>query len=281
MRFVIKKLFFEIGEWKHRGRILAAFLFGIGICLKNSGVFLTYANDTGKTVQIFEPFIMIGSHIPFTMGILLGGILLLSDAPFIKSISEYEVVRAGYRKWYISEMLYVFGACFLYLTAILLCSCIFSLLYSNVFFENSWSDAFNELAYRAPEYAISKYGLRFSYPEFLNAVSPVQAVGEVLLFQELYMSLIGICMFVLNLLSKKNYGWIAALLIHILGYCAYANQGFDLPLRYSLLCCASPVYHYIKDLRMPVSYCLLLLSGLTALFCFVGYRRLPKSGMTG
>lgn len=278
MKLVMRKVYAQIKEWKYEGRVVAAFLLGMGLCIKNSGTYLLYVKQSEGITQIFEPFIILGSRIPFMMGIMLGGMFLLSDAPFIKPISVYEVLRGGYRQWFLSEVVYIVCASLLYSMMILFSSCIFAACCSKISALNTWSSSIKVLAYQQPEYVVRKYAFAFPYPELLDNVSPLQAVLETVTFQSLYLSLIGMCMMVVNLLSEKNIGWIIAAMIHVLGYIAYANSGMIIPLKYSMLCCASPAFHYINGLNMSVKYSFLLLAVSSAILGFMGSQRLLKTG---
>lgn len=278
MGIVGKKAFSQIREWKYKGRAWAAFLLGIGISVKNCGVYLAYVNQADGMTQIFEPFVVLGSTIPFLMGTTLGGILLLSDAPFLKQISEYEVLREGYKRWFISEILYVILASVLYALVILLGSCLFTACFSRAFIANVWSDSLKRLAYQQPEYVILKYRFVFPFPELLDAVSPMRAVAETFVFQSLYLSLLGICMFVVNLLSEVNIGWIVASLIHIWGYIAYANSGMVISFRLSPLCCASSAYHYVKGYDLSKSYSVFFILVWIIIFISIGAKKFFKTG---
>ena len=60
--------------------------------------------------------------------------------------------------------------------------------------------------------------------------------------------------------------------LHILNYLIYANGGALLPLRFSLLCCASPAYHYTEAFGMSPLYSLAALGLPLACLAAVGIK---------
>lgn len=258
MKTVMTLAYQHLKSWRSNYHVLAAFLFGTAVCLKNSYGYLAFANGIGSSVQVFEPYIIIGSRIPFLMGILLGSLLMLSDAPFVSPISKYEILRTGHKKWFWSQTAYIFFSCILYLLYVLLLTCIVALLYANAYAGNTWSNAMDMVAVKQTDLVIQKYAFSFAFPELIHSTSPFGAAFLTIVFNWLYMVLIGLGILVVNLLSNASYGWIAAAVVHIIGYIAYANGGIVIPLRYSLLCCCAPAYHYISGLGMPSGYSLCL-----------------------
>lgn len=260
MRTILTLTYQHLKSWRSNYHVLAAFLLGTAVCLKNSYGYLAFANGIGSSVHIFETYIIIGSRIPFFMGILLGNLMLLSDAPFVSSVSKYEILRTGRIKWFWSQVMYIFFSCILYLLYVLMLTSILTFLYSGSYIQNTWSNAMDMIAVKQTDLVIKKYAFSFAFPELISLTSPFCAAFFTVVFNWLYMVFIGLCILVVNLSCNANYGWVAAAVVHIFGYIAYANGGIVIPLRYSLLCCSAPAYHYISSLKMPTwySFCLFL-----------------------
>lgn len=123
-----------------------------------------------------------------------------------------------------------------------------------------WSDSMLHLAIRQPEFAIRSFGLSFPYPDYINSTTPLGTSFLTLLYNSAYMIFIGLRTRTINLLTKRNIGWIVAAGIHIGSYIIYANLSWLYPAKLSLLCCAIPAYHYDPMLDMPSLYCALLFS---------------------
>lgn len=277
MRAILTLTYRHLRSWRSNYHVWAAFLLGTAMCLKNSFGYLSFANGIGSAVQVFEPYIIIGSRIPFLMGILLGNLLLLSDAPFVSAVSKYEILRIGRKKWFASQVLYVVFSCVLYSLYILLLTGVITFLYSKTYAQNAWSSAMNLIAVKQTDLVVKKYGFSFAFPELIARTSPCGAAFSTVVFNCLYMVLIGFCILTVNLLCKKNFGWIVAAAVHMIGYIAYANGGLVIPLRYSLLCCCAPAYHSVSGLGMPAGYCFCVLLVLNTGLVFVGGRLIGKS----
>lgn len=239
---------------KYNFRIWAAYALGFGLCLKNMHAYISLANGIDYSIQIMEPYILIGTRIPYFMGTLLGGLLLVSDAPFITQLSNYEIIRVGRKKWVITQMLYIVFRCIRYSVAILFFSCFMSFISTDVIWSNNWSETMNMVAVEQSYFVIRKFAFSFEFPEYIMEVKPYLAMLLTLFYNSLYMILAGFCIFVINLIFKHGAGWLVAAILHIVGYVIYANGGAVLSIKYSLLCCAAPGYHYIEKYSMSPIY---------------------------
>lgn len=258
-------------------RVWASILLGVGICVDNSMKYLSFMNEMGFSSQIFEPYIVIGNRVPYFMGIFLGALLLLSDIPFFTPLTKYEVLRIGKEKWFWSQILYIFVMSIWYLIILLLFTCMITSARVELFFENKWSAGMYMLAEKQQEFVIRKFAFSFPFPELIHVLTPCQAVFVTMMFNCLYLCLIGYCILAVNLFCRRNIGWILAAMLHIFGYISYANGGLIIAMRYSLLCCALPVYHYIDKLNMPSGYSLMLLIFLAVALVLIGKRGLRRS----
>lgn len=265
MRLVLYPAFFRIRAWRCSPRVWAALLLGMGTCLHNGALYLTFINGTGGSAQILEAYIVIGNRATFLLGVLLGGLLLLSDTPFVTPISQYEVLRTGRKRWFWTQVIYIFLASVLYVLLILAFTCLVTVVHSKTFWGNTWSRGMELLAVRRPEFVIRKFAFDFPFPALLRETSPYGAAAATLVFNGLYLGMMGCCILAVNLRSERNPGWVAAAMLHMFGYIIYTNGGLFIPLRYSLLCCAIPVYHYEEGFRMSTVYSFAVL----ALFCLV------------
>ncbi len=255
----------RIKSWRRDYRAISSVLLGIGLCLYNITRYFSFSNAVGTSVQVFEAYIIAGSTAQIFLGLFLGNLLLISDAPFITPLSKYEIIRIGRRKWLDSQIIYIFLSCIVYSMILLFFTVLFSFLFCGVSLANTWSKAIYMLADSQPSFAANIFRISFPYPDFIHSTTPLYAVFLTLFFNSLYTIILGLCILLFNLLTSKNWGWVFASILHILGYIIYANSGFFIPLRYSLLCCALPAYHFVSYLKMSFLYVLFLYTSIIAI----------------
>lgn len=247
-------------SWYRNPRIIASVLLGLAMSIKKVSGYCSFAEALGMPVNILEPFVILGSTPISFVSIFLGGLLLISDAPFITPLGPQEMLRIGRKKWVWSQIAYLVVTSLFYYICIMLFSMLLTVLRYPSLVSVCWSDAMLHLAIRQPEFAIRSFGLSFPYPDYINSTTPLGASFLTLIYNSAYMILIGLCTLTINLLTKRNIGWIVAAGIHIGSYIIYANLSWLYPAKFSLLCCAIPAYHYDPMLDMPSLYCVLLFS---------------------
>lgn len=246
-------------SWLTNLRVLASFLVGISLAVYLDRGLLSYSRLMGNMLEVCEPYLYATSDPKMFGAVMMGGLLLLSDAPFLTPLSQSEMLRIGRKKWITSQIWYLFLAGFLYFLVILLFAAITGGLVCGIYFLGGWSDTFELLAFTRPGAAMSNYHIGFGFHEMLEAIGPTVAVSEGLLFHTMYLGLIGLIILSVNLYTRRNLGWIVGSCVHFLGYLIYANSGFGMEPRYSLLCCAIPGYHYSSGLSMPGIQCFFIL----------------------
>lgn len=247
---VIRSAWQQIKAWPQDLRVLSSFLLGIVICVYNVSELCDFSIFLGSGVQILESYIFIGSSPRLFMGVLLGNLILVSDSPFITSLTAYETAKIGREKWLWSRIVYLFFTCFIYLLILILATAVFAALSCGIEFGNEWSDSFRMLAEKNPDFAARSFGISFPYPEFTARTTPYSAIILTLFFNWVYIVLIALSIFCVNLLSDQNLGWIVGSGIHIAGYIVNANLGFFYDIRLSPLCWAMPVNYFIETNRM-------------------------------
>lgn len=257
MKTVLSSLY-HIGTWLRNPRIVSSILLGAVLCLYSIFRYFQFSNAIGSSVQIFEAYIIVGSYAPFFLAMFLGSLLLISDAPFVTSLSRYEIVRMGRKNWLTSQIIYIVLSCALY-SLIMLCFCIvYTLIFCKVSPANSWSASITMLAEKQPTFAANKFKISFPYPDYLHAVSPLFSVLLTFFFNTAYSSILGLCILLFNLMTNQNWGWIPAAVLHIFGYIIYANGGYFIPFKFSLFCCALPAHLFTSELNMSPIYALIV-----------------------
>ncbi|MCD7769462.1 MAG: hypothetical protein LUH36_05015 [Oscillospiraceae bacterium] len=272
MREVLTVVAHKLQSWQTDLRVIAAFLLGIALCIGPVSRYMAFANVLGSSVQIFEPFIYMGSTVSMFTQIWLGVQLMMSDAPFLRERSPYEILRIGKKRWISASILYVIAGCLLYMLAMLLVAMLLALAAGSVDYSNRWSDAMVTLAEKQPDFAVVTYSLKFAYPEFISAVRPWGALLQTLLYNGLYLIVISLCIFAVNLWSGLSLGWLAAAAVHIVGYVIYANGAMFFPQKLSLLSCAIPAYHYAEGYGITSLYAAGVLGGAVLALIWLSKR---------
>lgn len=261
MKGVISSTWNKLQSWVTNYRIAAAFLFGIVVAIRYSLRYISYVKDFGSAVQCFETCIWLGSQPRSLCFLILGGLLLLSDAPFLTPLSLQEMLRIGRIKWVWSQIIYIITASILYFSILFLFVSILSSAMVGTYLLGGWSTPLKALASQRTSAAITNYGITFPFPEMLQKLTPIKAMIACILFNSMYLSVICLPILCVNLLTKENVGWIVGSSIHFLGYMMQANEGYELnwSMKYSLLCCSIPGYQYTPERDMPPLYCFAML----------------------
>lgn len=246
-------------SWLNSLHVLAAFLVGITLAIYFEERLLGYSSQLRNMLQVCEPYVYITSEPKMFGAVMLGGLLLLSDAPFLTPLSQDEMLRIGRKKWVSSQICYIFLASFLYFTMLLFVTAFVGNFGCGVYFVGGWSDTMEILSFINPSAAVTNFQLGFDAPEMLQAISPTAAALEGIFFQGLYLGMIGLTILCVNMNTRRNYGWIVGSVLHFMGYLVYANSGFGMQAKHSLLCCVIPGFHYVPSMGMSGIYCLFLL----------------------
>lgn len=246
-------------SWLTSLRVLASFLVGMSLAAYLEERLLSYSSYIGNMLQICEPYTYITSEPKMFSVLMIGGLLLLSDAPFLTPLSQAEMLRIGRQKWIISQIWYIFLAAFLYFFVLMFFTAIVGGAVCGVYFIGGWSDTLELLAFINPSSATTNFHIGFDFPEMLQAIGPTEAAVEGLFFQTIYLGLIGLAILCVNLYTRRNFGWVVGSTAHFIGYLIYANSGFGMQTKYSLLCCVVPGFHYTSSLDMSGIRCFLIL----------------------
>lgn len=213
----------QLGTWRHNFRVWAAFMLSLAFCIITTTRYIGFADAIGSSVQVAEAYIIIGSSPTYYSGILLGGLLLLSDAPFLTSRSPYEIIRVNKKCWFRGQMTYVAFSVMLYSVITALFPLIIVSASGRAIFDNQWSGAINLLASNSLQFAISEFKLVFPYGSIFSSHAPYTVFFLTILFNGCYCLLLGLCLFSVNVWFERNIGWLIAISIHILGYIIIMN----------------------------------------------------------
>jgi hypothetical protein len=210
-------------EEQHNKRVIMGFILGIalfGYWLNN---FIQYVLDMGEPVNVLEAFIVVEHNYKDLLFLVLGWLLIISDAPFVKENTYLTLCRSSRRKWNIAMLQYIIIQAFLYVTCITAVSVIVSIPIG--FFDNMWSSPVYNLAMDTANSLGVKYNISFTWVNIMEAMTVPQAFALTFIFLFLYLVSVGMLLYVCNLLLKEIYGILIVFGIQILGY-ILQQEGF-------------------------------------------------------
>lgn len=144
----------------------------------------------------------------FRLVIQLGIILMFSNAPFKNDNSLFSVMRTGYAKWCIGQLLYIICASLIYVILLFLLTNIFCI--QTLGYSNSWGKTFATLRLKT----------EFTYPiteKIQLLYSPLEAFWHTVLLIFMLSVFFGLLIFLMSSLIGKSSGLILSVLLVLLG----------------------------------------------------------------
>ena len=219
--YMTKTTFLE--EW-HNKRVIMGFLLGIALFGYWLSLFFQYALDIGEPVNVLEAFIVVEHHHKSILFLVVGWLLMISDAPFVKKNTYLSLYRSSRKKWNAAMLQYIMIQAFLYVAGIAAVSVSVSTLLG--FWGNMWSNPVYHLAMDTGNQLGVKYNITFPWVNVMRAMTVPQAFLLTFVFLFLYLAWIGFLLYVCNLLLKEIYGILIVFGIQISGY-LFQQEGFS------------------------------------------------------
>lgn len=223
--YMTKTTFLE--EW-HNRRVMMGFLLGMALFGYWLNLFLQYALDTGEPVHILEAFIVVEHHHKSILFLIVGWLLMVSDAPFIKRNTYLSLYRSSRKKWDAAMLQYIMIQAFLYVAGMAVVSAAASSLCG--FSGDMWSSPVYHLAMDTGNHLGVKYNISFPWANVMQTMTVPQAFLITFIFLFLYLVLIGFLLYVCNFLFKEIYGILIVFGIQISGYLLQQDQATYLSL---------------------------------------------------
>lgn len=264
---IIKLCLYEFRIETHSKRVILGYLVGIVIILKQAMGYMMYANDVGMTVNVLESFIISGNNYNTVMFLVLGWLLIISEAPFVNSNAAFLIYRTERKIWNYGMILYIFiqGVCYYAILAI--SSIVISI--SNGYFANIWSTAIVNLS--ANGNTVNAMEVYFPYQSFMQQESVFKAFFITWTLCLLYGIILAMVLYVFNLFTNQIVGAVIAFLFHFLGY-ELMKEGFMIVIKYSLLARSVPVLLIGNDLGVTLQQSYGLSALLLVLFIFMSNK---------
>lgn len=105
-------------EEQHNKQVIMGFILGIALFGYWLNLFLQYALDIGEPVNVLEAFIVVEHHHKSILFLVVGWLLIISDAPFIKKNTYLSLCRSSRKKWDAAILQYIMIQAFLYVASI-------------------------------------------------------------------------------------------------------------------------------------------------------------------
>ena len=210
-------------EEQRNKRVIMGFVLGIALFGYWLNYFIQYVVDTGEPVNILEAFIVVEHNHKSVLFLILGWLLIISDAPFIKGNTYHMIYRSSRKKWNIAMLQYITIQAFCYVTAIAILSVAVSTFFGYV--GNMWSSPVYNLAMDTTNDLGVKYNIAFPWANIMETMTVPLAFMVTFVFLFMYFVLIGFLLYVCNLLLKEIYGILIVFGIQISGY-LLQEEGF-------------------------------------------------------
>ena len=203
-------------EEQHNKRVIMGFILGMALFGYWLNLFLQYALYIGEPVNILEAFIVVEHHHKSILFLIVGWLLIISDAPFIKRNTYLSLCRSSRKKWNVAMLQYIIIQAFLYVASIAIVSVAASFFCG--FWGNIWSSPVYNLAMDNRNHLGVKYNISFPWVNVMQAMTVPQAFMITFVFLFLYLILFGFLLYVCNLLLKEIYGILIVFGIQTSGY---------------------------------------------------------------
>ncbi len=210
---IIKGMFWQE---QRSGRVIMGYLLGYAIMGYWMSGFLRYAADAGEPINILETFCVVEQHYVNMLFLVLGWLLVVADAPFMKGNIYLLLYRCGRKRWNMGMLFYILMQAFLYTAAMAVFTIIISSFFG--FAGNMWSSPLYSLALDATNSIGVRYNITFPWLAMMKTMSVPQAFAVTFLFLYLYLAFMGALLYAAALLFSGIAGMVAVMGVHLTGY---------------------------------------------------------------
>ena len=210
---IIKGMFWQE---QRSGRVIMGYLLGYAIMGYWMSGFLRYAADAGEPINILETFCVVEQHYVNMLFLVLGWLLVVADAPFMKGNIYLLLYRCGRKRWNMGMLFYILMQAFLYTAAMAVFTIIISSFFG--FAGNMWSSPLYSLALDATNSIGVRYNITFPWLAMMKTMSVPQAFAVTFLFLYLYLAFMGALLYAAALLFSGIAGMVVVMGGHLAGY---------------------------------------------------------------
>ena len=196
-------------------RVIMGYLLGMTFLALALNDFFGYAMDIKEPVNIFEAFIVMENQGIAGRFWVLGYLLIIADAPFIRRNTYMLLYRSGGRGWNMGMLLYVLTQAFAYSGCLAVGSVAAGIPCG--FFGRLWSSPVYLLAANASGAIAEKYRVFFEGAAMMKHMTVLQAFGITFLYLFCYIAFLGVLLYVCNLVLGGFWGLMAVAAVHLGG----------------------------------------------------------------
>ena len=196
-------------------RVIMGYLLGMTFLALGLNDFLRYVIDIKEPVNIFEAFIVTASQSMAGRFWMLGYLLIVADAPFVKANTYIILYRSGRRIWSMGMLFYVCIQAFLYTMCFTAVSVAVGTPFG--FFGRIWSSPVYMLATGTSSAIAGKYNIYFDGMAMMQHMTVLQAFGITFLYMFCYLAFIGVLLYVCSLVLGSFWGLASVAVVHLGG----------------------------------------------------------------
>ncbi len=193
-------------------RIYIALFFGSVMQIVSEMPLLEFSKSIGKPLCILEGFIYLNSDTYIVAAAFLGIVIMVSDIPFSSENETYTLLRVSRKKWVGGKILYLFSVCSIYYIWILIVGMIF--IRENAYIANFWSEP---IYYLTKQIEYGDIPVYFPYSHIL-LLSPLKAMLASFFLSVGYGFIMSLFLFLFNIKLSRSFGYLGAMVIHVIGY---------------------------------------------------------------
>ncbi len=198
----------NILSWAQNYRMIMLLLLLIVNVAQFSTELDTFAKGIGEKINGLGVFpALYNSSRSGRLIIQLGIVLMFSNAPFKNKDSLFCVLRTGYAKWCVGELIYIVSASFIYTVSLFLITNI--LCVNNLFYSLSWGKTFTSAVDWRSKLSISE--------KVVKQYQPLEALLHTMLLIFLLSVFFGLLIFLMSSLVGRSSGVVLAAAFVMLG----------------------------------------------------------------
>ena len=196
-------------------RVMLGYLLGMTFLAMGTNDFLRYAMGIRESVNICENFIVTANQGMACRFWILGYLLVIGDAPFVKGNTYMILYRSGRQSWNMGMLFYVFMQALLYTMCLAAISVVVSAPFG--FSGEFWSSPVYILSTVSSNAIAEKYHIFFDGAAMMKFMTVPQAFGITFLYMLCYFVFLGVLLYLCNLAFGGFWGLAAVAVVHLGG----------------------------------------------------------------
>ena len=196
-------------------RVVMGYILGITFLALGLNDFFEYVDAIKEPVNVCEAFIVTANQSMAGRLWMLGYLLIIADAPFVKANTFITLYRSGRRAWNMGMLLYVLSQALMYTMCFAVVSAAVSTPFG--FFGQIWSSPVYMLATGTSGAIAGKYNVYFNGMAMMKCMTVLQAFGITFLYMFCYLAFIGTLLYICSLVFGSFWGFAAVAVVHLGG----------------------------------------------------------------